>query len=115
MHSVRLEPTKVILIGTWTTYQATGDASLRVAELLSVVGPAAPSMQASEPGVGALSDVGEALVEGRDTVLQSSVCSSKLPCPRCEVRLGSSESLGSIHNETRAIAQNPGTTFWYLT
>ena len=28
MHSVRLEPTKLILIGTRTTYQATGDASL---------------------------------------------------------------------------------------
>ena len=26
MHSVRLEPTKSILIGTLTTYQATGDA-----------------------------------------------------------------------------------------
>ena len=26
MHSVRLEPTKLILIGTRTTYQATGDA-----------------------------------------------------------------------------------------
>ena len=25
MHSVRLEPTKMILIGTRTTYQATGD------------------------------------------------------------------------------------------
>ena len=27
MHSVRLEPTKLILIGTRITYQATGDAS----------------------------------------------------------------------------------------
>ena len=26
MYSVRLEPTKLILIGTRTTYQATGDA-----------------------------------------------------------------------------------------
>jgi len=26
MHSVGLEPTKLILTGTWTTYQATGDA-----------------------------------------------------------------------------------------
>ena len=26
MHSVRLEPTKMILVGTQTTYQATGDA-----------------------------------------------------------------------------------------
>ena len=26
MHSVRLEPTKLILVGTRTTYQATGDA-----------------------------------------------------------------------------------------
>ena len=26
MHSVRLEPTKLILIGTRTTYQAAGDA-----------------------------------------------------------------------------------------
>ena len=26
MHTVRLEPTKPILIGTLTTYQATGDA-----------------------------------------------------------------------------------------
>ena len=26
MHSVRLEPTKMILINTRTTYQATGDA-----------------------------------------------------------------------------------------
>ena len=30
MHSVRLEPTKLILIGTRTTYQATGDAGLLV-------------------------------------------------------------------------------------
>ena len=28
MHSVRLEPTKSILIGTRTTYQATGDAGI---------------------------------------------------------------------------------------
>ena len=28
MHSVGLEPTKLILIGTRTTYQATGDAGL---------------------------------------------------------------------------------------
>ena len=28
MHSVRLEPAKMILIGTRTTYQATGDADL---------------------------------------------------------------------------------------
>ena len=27
MHSVRLEPTKLVFIGTRTTYQATGDAS----------------------------------------------------------------------------------------
>ena len=26
MHSVRLEPTKLILMSTWSTYQATGDA-----------------------------------------------------------------------------------------
>ena len=26
MHSVRLEPTKLFLVGTRTTYQATGDA-----------------------------------------------------------------------------------------
>ena len=26
MHSVRLEPTKLIMVGTRTTYQATGDA-----------------------------------------------------------------------------------------
>ena len=30
MHSVRLEPTKLILIGTRTTYQAPGDAGLFV-------------------------------------------------------------------------------------
>ena len=30
MHSVRLEPTKLMLIGTRTTYQATGDAVSRV-------------------------------------------------------------------------------------
>ena len=29
MHSVRLEPTKMILIGTRTTYQATGDADIK--------------------------------------------------------------------------------------
>ena len=29
MHSVRLEPTKLILTGTRTTYQATGDAGWR--------------------------------------------------------------------------------------
>ena len=28
MHSVRLEPTNLILIGTRTTYQATGDSGL---------------------------------------------------------------------------------------
>ena len=28
MHSVRLEPTKMILIGTRITYQATGDAGI---------------------------------------------------------------------------------------
>ena len=28
MHSVRLEPTKLIFIGTRTTYQAAGDAGL---------------------------------------------------------------------------------------
>ena len=28
MHSVRLEPTKLIWIGTRTTYQATGDAGI---------------------------------------------------------------------------------------
>ena len=28
MHSVRLEPTKLILIGTRTTYQAAGDAGI---------------------------------------------------------------------------------------
>ena len=28
MHSVRLEPTKLILIGTRTTYQATGDGGV---------------------------------------------------------------------------------------
>ena len=32
MHSVRLEPTKLILIGTRTTYQATGDAGKKDAE-----------------------------------------------------------------------------------
>ena len=26
MHSVRLKPTKLVLVGTRTTYQATGDA-----------------------------------------------------------------------------------------
>ena len=31
MHSVRLEPTKWILIGTRTTYQATGDADIFIA------------------------------------------------------------------------------------
>ena len=30
MDSVRLEPTKLILIGTRTTYQATGDPSVSV-------------------------------------------------------------------------------------
>ena len=30
MHSVRFEPTKLILIGTRTTYQTTGDAGLRL-------------------------------------------------------------------------------------
>ena len=30
MHSVRLEPTKLILTGTRTTYQATGDAGTYV-------------------------------------------------------------------------------------
>ena len=29
MHSMRLEPTKLILVGTRTTYQATGDAGLK--------------------------------------------------------------------------------------
>ena len=28
MHSVRLEPTELVMIGTRTTYQATGDAGL---------------------------------------------------------------------------------------
>ena len=30
MHSVKLEPTKLILIGTRTTYQATGDAGVMI-------------------------------------------------------------------------------------
>ena len=30
MHSVRLEPTKIIFVGTWATYQATGDADLYI-------------------------------------------------------------------------------------
>ena len=30
MHSVRLEPTKLILAGTRTAYQATGDAGTKI-------------------------------------------------------------------------------------
>ena len=37
MHSVRLEPTKLILIGTRTTYQATGDADCGSTRVITVV------------------------------------------------------------------------------
>ena len=36
MHSAGLEPTKLILIGTRTIYQATGDAGLRVYRIITI-------------------------------------------------------------------------------
>ena len=39
MHSSRLQPTKLILIGTRTTYQATGDAYYQLITCLLMIGP----------------------------------------------------------------------------
>ena len=71
-------------------------AGVRVSEPVSGrwAGDAVGAGIATCTGVGALPGVGGALVEERG-IVYSSVCLFKLSCPRCEVRFGSTESLGS--------------------